>query len=234
MTWANGLLLDALAEDRWLVLDETNRADLDKIMGPLLTWLSGQAVEVGRTKPHGGAPIRLAWSDAHESTGASPDPDTGLATSFTAGRDWRLLGTYNPQDAMRVFRMGQALSRRFVVVPVPALKPGQFAELLEREQPNLEEEHRDEIVGLYSAHLGAPETLLGPAIFLRLGGYLAGADPQDHPEMVAEAYIANVGKFVSAFDDPTFEALGARVVNEEQALTVDQWTWIQTQRQTLG
>lgn len=234
LIWSNGLLLDSLAEDRWLVLDETNRADLDKIMGPLLTWLSNQEVEVGRTQPHGGVPINLGWAAATESTTGDVDSDTNVTTAFRAGRDWRLLGSYNPQDAMRVFRMGQALSRRFVIIPVPALRPGQFAELLDQQHPELADTVREAVVGLYSAHRSAPETLLGPAIFLRLAHYLGDLGNEDENELLAEAYVANVGKFVSAFDDPTFDSLRTRVVDEEQALPEDQWTWIATQRQTLG
>ena len=234
LRWSNGLLLNAVAEHRWLVLDETNRADLDKIMGPLLTWLSGQEVEVGRSNPHGGNPIHIGWVDSPASWATATDTATGEPTRFLAGRDWRLLGTYNPQDAQRVFRMGQALSRRFVVVPIPALSPGQFESLLSDIYPELSDDARTSIVALYSAHHGEPETLLGPAIFLRLADYLDGVSQDDIPEQLAEAYIANVGKFISAFDDVVFEALGTRVVEDEQAMTREQWEWTAVQRQTLG
>lgn len=234
LVWSNGLLLNAIAEDRWLVLDETNRADLDKIMGPLLTWLSHQEVEIGRTTPHGGSPIHIGWAVDSASSASIPDPQTGQPTRFLAGRDWRLLGTYNPQDAQRVFRMGQALSRRFVVIPVPALTPGQFESLLNEAYPNLSEDARDAIGALYSAHHSEPETLLGPAVFLRLADYLDGVDDADMPGHLAEAYITNLGKFISAFDDVTFEALGTRVVDDEQAMTREQWEWTAQQRLTLG
>lgn len=232
LMWSNGLLLNSIKENSWLVLDETNRADLDKIMGPLLTWLSEQEVEVGRTKPHGGEPIRLGWADGHGSIADELDP-VGEPTRYLAGRDWRLLGTYNPQDAQRVFRMGQALSRRFVVVPVPALQPGQFESLLDDTYPGLSDDAKVAISALYSAHHSSAETLLGPAVFLRLGKYLVGV-ADDVPEHLAEAYVVNVGKFLSAFDDVTFEALGTRIVDDEQAMTREQWEWTVSQRLTLG
>ena len=234
LVWANGLLLNALQEDRWLVLDETNRADLDKIMGPLLTWLSAQEVEVGRTTPHGGSPIVIGWANSPAAVADTPDGTTGEPTRFLAGRDWRLLGTYNPQDAQRVFPMGQALSRRFVVIPVPALTPGQFEPLLGATYPDLSDDARTAIIGLYSAHHSGATTLLGPAVFLRLGQYLDGVDDADIAEHLSEAYVANLGKFISAFDDATFEALGVRVVEDEQAMTREQWEWTANQRLTLG
>jgi MoxR-like ATPase len=232
LRWANGLLLDALGEGRWLVLDETNRADLDKIMGPLLTWLSDQDVEVGRTKPHGGDPIVLGWSSDHACV--ADNAVDGHPTRYLAGSDWRLLGTYNPQDAQRVFRMGQALSRRFVVIPIPALKPGQFEKLLDDTYTGLPDTARESLVALYAAHYSAPETLLGPAVFLRLTRYLEGVADEELADHVAEAYVVNVGKFLAAFDDETFDQLRSRVVDEEQAITSEQWEWIATQRQTIG
>jgi len=234
LVWSNGLLLNAIAEQRWLVLDETNRADLDKIMGPLLTWLSGQEVEVGRTTPHGGSPVELGWTTDPLCVADTPDPDTGQSTRFLAGQNWRLLGTYNPQDAQRVFRMGQALSRRFVVIPVPSLTPGQFETLLSDLHGTLSDDGRAAIAGLYSAHYSEPETLLGPAVFLRLAAYLDDVGDDELGEHVAEAYVANVGKFISAFEDAVFEALATRVVEDEQALTREQWDWTAAQRQTLG
>ncbi len=234
LCWSHGLLINSIKEQRWLVLDETNRADLDKIMGPLLTWLSQQQVEVGRTKPHQGKPIHLGWAESPASVADEPDPDTGEPTRFLAGRSWRILGTYNPQDAQRVFRMGQALSRRFVVVPVPALMPGQFESLLNDSYPDMPDDAKAAIGGLYSADHSSPETLLGPAVFLRVGLYLAGVTESDIPEHLAEAYVANVGKFISAFDDATFDVLGTRVVEDEQALTMEHWAWIANQRLTLG
>lgn len=234
LVWSNGLVLNAIAERRWLVLDETNRADLDKIMGPLLTWLSHQEVEVGRTNAHRGSPIHLGWANGPASATDRPDADAGEPTRFLAGRDWRLLGTYNPQDAQRVFRMGQALSRRFVVIPVPALRPGQFESLLSDNCPDLSEDASTAIGALYSAHYREPETLLGPAVFLRLANYLDGVDDADLPDQLAEAYVANVGKFISAFDNVIFDALGTRVVDDEQAMTWEQWEWTALQRLTLG
>ena len=235
LAWSNGLLLNSLAEQRWLVLDETNRADMDKIMGPLLTWLAGQDVEVGRTASHGGHPVMLGWG--HEAASAATDPSgAGQSINFVAGTSWRLLGTYNPQDAQRVFRFGQALSRRFTTVPVPALSPGEFESLLNSRCPGLGDDAKASIVGLYSAHYASVETVLGPAVFLRAGAYLDQAEhPESTEELVAEAYVLSLGKYLTSFDDHVFESLGRRVVEDEDAaLSETQWTWVAQQREILG
>lgn len=257
LTWSPGALLNAIAEDRWLILDETNRGDMDKIMGPLVTWLSRQEVEIGRSAAHNGKPIRIGWSSGRASLVSEVDD----ASSYLAGRDWRLLGTYNPQDAQRVFRFGQALSRRFVIVPVPAVKPGQFSQLLEDAYAALTVDAAAAITGLYAAHLAAEATTLGPAIFLGMARYVIagiGAADGSEPEMpmgeprakeseapseeessllaelIAEAYVMGVGRYLAGYDDRTFDALGERIVNDEAVLAMGQWTWVKVQRNVLS
>lgn len=226
LRWSPGILLNALGEDRWLVLDETNRADMDKIMGPLLTWLSGQSAEVGRDAAHDGEPITIDW-------GNQPDSEVKDGI-YTAGTAWRLFGTYNPADAQRVFHMGLALSRRFVVIPIPALDPDSFETLLATKYGDLEQEVSDAVAGLYSAHHADTHTQLGPAIFLRIVDYILG-DPGDatQAELLAEAYVMNLGKHIAAHDDAVLDALGQRIT-DEGAIDEDEWTWIKSHRHTLG
>ena len=234
LKWAHGFILQAIKEDRWIILDETNRADMDKIMGPLLTWLSEQEVEVGYTEPHGGVPITLGWNDSEACLADDPF-QTGEPTRFLAGKDWRLLGTYNPQDAQRVFRFGLALSRRFVVIPIPALKPGQFEKLLESAIPKMSDYSTAAITGLYSAHHSKSETTLGPAIFLRMANYIGQASSNDSmDEIIAEAYTINIGKYLASYDDHTFKELGFRVTHDETVLSNAQWSWIESRRVELG
>lgn len=226
LKWSPGILLNAVSEDRWLVLDETNRADMDKIMGPLLTWLSGQSAEVGRDAAHDGEPITIDWGT---------DPESVVKDGiYTAGTAWRLFGTYNPADAQRVFRMGLALSRRFVVIPIPALDPDSFETLLATKYEDLEQEAGDAVAGLYSAHYADAHTQLGPAVFLRIVDYILG-DPADatQEELLAEAYVMNLGKHIAAYDDAVLDALGQRIL-DEGAIDEDEWAWIKSHRHTLG
>lgn len=233
LEWSNGLVVNAIAENRWLVLDETNRADMDKIMGPLLTWLSEQEVEVGQSRPHHGTVVSLGWANSNESMADDPE-GVGQSTRFLAGRDWRLLGTYNPQDAQRVFRFGQALTRRFAVVPVPAILPSQFEQLLPNVFPTLHTDAAGMVANFYSQHYEDATTVLGPAVFLRMANYIVNADSStDLQETIAEAYVISVGKFLSNYDDQAFDGLGIRI-QEASGLSVDHWTWIASQRNLLS
>jgi MoxR-like ATPase len=229
LRWSYGVLPISLHENRWLVLDETNRADMDKIMGPLLTWLSDQEVEIGRTTAHGGEPIVLGWgTDGDCEANADVAP-----TVLKAGKNWRLLGTYNPQDAQRVFRFGQALSRRFVTVPVPPLEVGQFEALLAARYPALSDDARAAITRLYSAHRSSEKTVLGPAVFLRLAEYFDPAEPFSG-QLLSEAYVLSLGKYLSSYDDGTFGELRERIVQDEEAMGDPEWEWVEQQRQILS
>ncbi|MGN9803454.1 AAA family ATPase [Micromonospora sp. L32] len=255
LAWSTGALLNAIEDERWLILDEANRGDMDKIMGPLLTWLSDQEVEVGRSAAHNGSPQHVGWGNERR----SKVDDNGHVRRYLAGTDFRLLGTYNPQDAQRVFRFGQALSRRFVVIPVPAIQPGQFTQLLEKSFPDLGGDAVIAIAGLYSAHLADDSTALGPAVFLRMAKYLLSGRPKvtdgataptapadfegegpnadETPllaELLAEAYVTGIGRYLAGFDDRVFDALGERIVNDENALPQGQWTWVSSQRHVLS
>lgn len=81
----------------WLVLDELNRADMDRAMGPLFT-----ALETRR--------LRLP---------VSADGDEAATTQIFIPQDFRILATLNGVDRHYLFRLSDALKRRFAWVEVP-------------------------------------------------------------------------------------------------------------------
>lgn len=184
LRWSAGFMLDAIRDDRWVVLDETNRGDLDKIMGPLITWLAGGVAEIGVTSTRETRrSIQLGWTDDAACRTIPPegvdvdDSDLSTDVEYRAGKDWRLLGSFNPQDAQRVFAIGQALGRRFKSVPVAPLEPAQFEDLLTRQFPGLPGEVVRKLKLLYGAHLDSEDGLLGPALFLDAARYVARSLP---------------------------------------------------------
>ncbi|MDF9870698.1 AAA family ATPase [[Kitasatospora] papulosa] len=172
-----GWVLRAIAEDRWLVLDEANRGDLDRIFGALLTWLAGGHVAVGVESSAADAKlIELGWTpgpsrvETVEGTGEHRG-----AIKYLAGENWRLLGTYNAFDSQRVFRIGAALGRRFVRVPIPPISPALFVQVLKGHADDLNDELLQKIGLLYDAHYQEEVTKLGPALFLGMCNYLRSA-----------------------------------------------------------
>lgn len=180
LSFRPGYLLQAIAEDRWLLLDEANRGDLDKIFGGVLTWLTGKRVRVGMTSTaHNAQPIFLEWSDDETChvigfEQLEPGAEATEPVRFVAGKNWRLLGTYNPVDAQRVFRLGQALGRRFRRVPVPPPTVAQLRSILELRAADLSTSLRNAIVAIYIAHQDI-EPPLGAAPYLDICEYLLTA-----------------------------------------------------------
>lgn len=243
-----GYVLRAIAANRWLVLDELNRADMDRIFGGLLTWLSGRAVDLGQVAPAVGSPkVTLGWTDGAGCTVANEpslaDPAAGGGdVGYRAGSEWRLLGTYNAVDAQRVFRLGQAIGRRFVRVPIQAATPEQFAQALAAADVGLDAPLLRALEVLYAAHRADPATELGPALFLRMPDYLragvrTAADAlgddlaaaaelsQIEQELLAESYAINCGTWLRQLDPKDLDRLGARIV-AGGALPQEAWEWV--------
>ncbi len=82
----------------WLVLDEMNRADMDRALGPVFTALEDR---------------RLRVPSATFDEGAPP------TVEIPVPRDFRVLATLNGVDRHYLFRISDALKRRFAFIEVP-------------------------------------------------------------------------------------------------------------------
>ena len=98
-----------------LIIDELNRCDIDKVIGPLFTVLSGQQTTL---------PYRTDLTDVDSQPYVIlPQPKAGAAEhEFAPGPAWRLIATINSIDKASLYQMSYALSRRFgwVYVDAPA------------------------------------------------------------------------------------------------------------------
>lgn len=99
--------------DRPLVIDELNRCDIDKVIGPLFTVLSGQSTTL---------PYRLDAADADSDQyvilpASKSEP---AAHEYAPGPAWRLIATINSIDKASLYQMSYALSRRFAWIYVDA------------------------------------------------------------------------------------------------------------------
>ena len=120
-----GVVLRSLRNAGWLVIDEVNRADIDKAFGPLFTVLSGGDDAAGRTSvlPYQTAdgPVTIKWTDRVEDK----------ANIYPLTPSWRLIGTLNVSDKASLFRLSFAFLRRFAVIDVPLPEDGDYRALLE-------------------------------------------------------------------------------------------------------
>ncbi|WP_445219338.1 AAA family ATPase [Bradyrhizobium sp. Pa8] len=109
-----GFVTAALKQRRTLIIDEINRADIDKAFGELFTLLSGHAVDlpyVTRDAVGGAAPrrIQLAMEEA--------TADEALEI-IRVPNWWRIIGSMNDADKASLKRLSYAFIRRFAFIPV--------------------------------------------------------------------------------------------------------------------
>lgn len=103
-----GHFLQAIDRDAWLVVDELNRADIDKAVGQLFSVLSGHSVE-------------LPFRDADDRTLSVVPPGAVTPSDSAAYKlspHWRLIATMNERDRDLLFSLSEAFMRRFAVVRV--------------------------------------------------------------------------------------------------------------------
>ena len=117
LSFTPGTVLNRLQDRNWdvpinepLVIDELNRADIDKAFGQLFTVLSGQSVTLPYTKS--GAEVEIL--DVSDLDGIPQQ------NQYTIPKSWRLFATMNTYDKTSLYEMSYAFMRRFAFVRVAA------------------------------------------------------------------------------------------------------------------
>lgn len=119
-----GVLLENF--DKPLIFDELNRCDIDKVIGPLFTVLSGQST----TLPYLVDPSDEKSARIEIQPRGVPD----LPRAFAPGPAWKLIATINSIDKASLYQMSYALTRRFawIYVDVPKDTSGFIREYVAR------------------------------------------------------------------------------------------------------
>jgi MoxR-like ATPase len=124
LRFSPGVVLRSLRSAGWLIIDEINRADIDKAFGPLFTVLSGGEGDVGRTSvlPYSTeeGPIVIKWANS---------PEAGSST-YAITPSWRMIGTLNIADKASLFQLSFAFLRRFAVIDVPLPSADRYRDLI--------------------------------------------------------------------------------------------------------
>jgi MoxR-like ATPase len=240
LKFSPGVVLDAISKDRWVILDEINRGDMDRIFGGLLTWLSGSEVQVGRATADGSQRVTLGWGKGATCSvrnqifdSAAPKP-----LEYVAGSNWRMVGTYNAVDAQRVFRIGHALARRFARVAIPPPPRAHLEVLLRDKCVKLGLTAADfvpRLGALYNAHTAGKLSMpiMGPAVFLQMLDHIAKTmtstpaltgTPATPEKATTEAYVVGLGPYIHSLGEDGRKALKPLVVPE--ALSEEEWMWL--------
>jgi MoxR-like ATPase len=188
---------DGSQKNECLVIDEINRADIDKAFGQFFTVLSGQKVtlpfETGEDEEIQVVPG--AELEEHE------DLDRNDENVYVVPKSWRLLATMNTYDKTSLYELSYAFMRRFafIRVGVPELEHDRDKEKNEFMEEYLDEDvwnvdlPDDAVIRLYdiwmSTNQGGRD--IGPAIVKDMAEFLEQKD-----NLESSDYVQAVSSFV--------------------------------------
>jgi MoxR-like ATPase len=120
-----GVIVASMVQGRILVIDEINRADIDKAFGELFTLLSGSDVDLPYRRYSGskeGKRIRLI-------TGSDTPSEDVEAIHMPSW--WRLIGAMNDSDKASLKKLSFAFVRRFAFIPLGLPSEGEYIALID-------------------------------------------------------------------------------------------------------
>jgi MoxR-like ATPase len=185
LRFRSGALLRAIEQWQWLIIDELNRADVDRAFGELMTVLSGRTTDTAY-ELDGGRTVRIG-----------PDP----RASHPMPRTFRVIATMNTWDKTSLFRLSYAVQRRFAVIHVGIPEHRAFASLMRRHaehegfDPPLDSATIAALVHLFSPPELFCVRVVGPAVLLDMIRYVrrrAGAGEVT----AADAVLEGLGIYV--------------------------------------
>jgi MoxR-like ATPase len=161
-----GVVLAAIEQGKWLLVDELNRADVDRAFGDWMTVLGGR----GTVTPY-------ALDDGRRvAIGPEASATHRVAPAF------RVIATMNTWDRAALHRLSYALQRRFAVVDVGVPDDDAYARLIEREascesgDPPLDRAVASRLVSLLRSSGLFAIRPIGPAIAIDLIRYVRRRD----------------------------------------------------------
>ncbi len=197
LEFVEGKFLQAIKENKWLIIDEINRADIDKAFGQLFTVLSGQGVEL----PYklNGQSIKI---EPTESTDSYFDDSSNI---YYVGKNWRIIGTMNVYDKDYLYDLSYAFMRRFTFINVDLPSDNDYEELIDDWGKDLDSYYLDKIKIILKIN---KYRKLGPAIFNDLMEYIRYRNAfDDEKDLILEEAIF-------AYIMPQFEGLNKKKLED--------------------
>lgn len=171
-----GVILESMLKSKWILIDEINRADIDKAFGEMFSILAGQPVELPYLKLVDGVPKTVVVGSGRD------DADSW---SVPVDKNWRIVGTMNTADKASLFRLSSAFMRRFAFIEVPIPNEDAFNTIIDGQFDDGDEQMKRCKEHLCAAFSSTATTSLrstgiefGPAIIIDFAKFLNGAISQ--------------------------------------------------------
>jgi DNA polymerase III delta prime subunit len=167
LVFQEGVFLKSIRENNWLIVDEINRAEVDKAFGHLFTVLSGKDVSLQykiETKAGDEKNISIRHTN---NKGSYYDHESA---TYYIGRNWRIIATMNTYDKNSLFMLSYAFMRRFAFVYIPIPDDNEFENLIRTNLPG-QDAVADRLINIVKA---SPKKI-GAAIMLDFISYIKNA-----------------------------------------------------------
>lgn len=163
LEFQEGVFLKSIRENKWLIIDEINRAEVDKAFGHFFTVLSGMDVDLQykATTPAGEKAISIKHVDT---LGSYYDEQNA---TYCIGHNWRIIATMNTYDKNSLFMLSYAFMRRFAFVHIDVPSEAEYAELIGKHLDG-----HDDIVRIILQLVKRAPKKLGAAIILDLISFI--------------------------------------------------------------
>jgi len=212
-----GIFLRCFKEDKhlinkWLIIDEINRADIDKAFGQLFSVLSEDNVELQFTKESEASERKVSIKYLSERDLDDNELDN---STYVVTPNWRLLATMNTYDKSSLYEMSYAFMRRFAFIDVSVPSIEIDKDLIDKyidcwnglDPDNIGEKLKEKIAEIWSS-LNESGRAIGPAIVEDMLRFLV----QDNSLDLVDALIL--------FVLPQLEGL---VENEQKHIIEELW-----------
>lgn len=164
-------------KNEWLIIDEMNRADIDKAFGVFFSALAGDDVNLS-FKDKNNNNIEIVNENNIS------DITTVQSHQYVIPNDWRLIGTINTLDKASLYEMSYAFMRRFAFIPISI--PKNIDETLVLDYMN--------IWSISDINIGSNTLSYGLSeIWKLINNYRA----------IGPAILKDIGKYVEEIDDWT-------------------------------
>lgn len=206
-----GKFLEAICKGSWLVIDEINRAEIDKAFGELFTVLSGQRADLPYSV--GKDLVRILPPGGNDPNNWIPENGKGLSGyDYVMHPTWRILATMNVYDKSSLFGMSFAFMRRFAFIDVDLPSTQTFAALIDRwaDERKVDRQNGEvadmltKLKGLLQPDNALSRRALGPAIVKDMLWYIGDRLPvagNEKPiDVLGEAFLLYVTPQLDGLD----------------------------------
>jgi len=159
LTFETGIILQSMIDRRWIIVDEINRAPIDKAIGQLFTVLSG-------------GDVLLPFRNIKTCNRLKVVSDNFFSSEdvFSRSDDWRMIATMNEYDKNALFDLSYAFMRRFAIIRIGL--PDKYDEVVVNwaTEAKVDASIISNLQEITASYMASRE--IGPAIFKSIIAYI--------------------------------------------------------------